>query len=156
MSNWWTNFDGREKPTPREKMFVTYYITNGFDKVAAYLRAYTTENPRTARHISGLLLRQERIRKLIEEELQKQADEAGLTIKFLFKQIKASIEDAVGEKKVAGARLASEVLEVGGMERGKNILPDFKRGLIPAGEVPIIDAEEPKELPPVRDTEQGE
>lgn len=59
----------RKNMTPREVMF-TQYIAMGMDKVEAYLRSYDTEDKTYAKMQANILVRTERIKTALKEELK--------------------------------------------------------------------------------------
>jgi hypothetical protein len=59
----------RENMTPRESMF-TQFIAMGIDKVEAYLRSYDTDDKTYAKMQANILVRTERIKTALKEELK--------------------------------------------------------------------------------------
>tara|TARA_R110002012_G_scaffold321224_1_gene548227 strand:- start:6297 stop:7025 length:729 start_codon:yes stop_codon:yes gene_type:complete len=59
----------REKLTPREEMFVQN-LASGMDMTNAYIRAYKTDSPKYAEIRAGLLVKTERVKKAMREELK--------------------------------------------------------------------------------------
>lgn len=59
----------RENTNGREQLF-SLYISQGLDPIKSYMKAYTTENPKYAEQKAMLLLKTERIKKAVKENLK--------------------------------------------------------------------------------------
>jgi hypothetical protein len=73
-----------------ETLFVTYLV-KGMDAKEAYLRAFPTNSPGYAKVKSNQLLKMERIRTAMKEELKPVLEELGISEKFVLETIKGVI-----------------------------------------------------------------
>ena len=83
----------REKLTRAEHVFVLY-MSLGMKPEEAYLKAYPTKNVRYAKEKSGSLVRTERIRTAMKEELKPVCKELGIDETYVLKGIKVEAETA--------------------------------------------------------------
>lgn len=79
--------------TSREKLFAKM-IALGRDPVEAYLGVYKTNNRRYALHRSKALLRQTRIRTLVNKEVEQLMDDLGITKTYLLENAKSVVDKA--------------------------------------------------------------
>ena len=86
----------RKKPTGREILFARY-VTDGDDAIDAYLKAYRTNNRRYAKQHAKLLLKQERIIRMISKENSKSLEKIGIDSDYLFEKTKCVIENIDGK-----------------------------------------------------------
>jgi len=77
----------REKTNGREELF-SLYIAQGVDPVKAYMTAYKTENPKYAEKKAMLLLKTERIKKSVKEEIKPILTELGIDEEFTLRGIR--------------------------------------------------------------------
>ena len=73
-----------------ETLFVTYLV-KGMDATEAYLKAFPTNSPGYAKVKSNQLLKMERIRTAMKEELKPVLEELGIDEKFVLETIKGVI-----------------------------------------------------------------
>ena len=83
----------RQSLTKAEQVFVLY-ISQGMRLEEAYLKAYPTNNIGYAREKAGTLIRTERIRTAMKEELKPVMEELGVDETYVVKGIKAEAETA--------------------------------------------------------------
>jgi len=86
----------REKPTAREILFARY-VADGEDAIDAYLKAYRTNNRHYAKQHAKLLLKQERIIRMISKENAESLEKIGIDSDYLFDQTKRVIENIEGK-----------------------------------------------------------
>ena len=83
------NFKKRKKPTKNEFLFAQY-IARGEDTIQSYLKAFKTNNKDYAKRRSNELLRSERVRHMVSEEIKQILDGEGVTPGYIiqvFKQV---------------------------------------------------------------------
>ena len=83
----------RQKLTRAEHVFVLY-LSQGFRPEEAYLKAYPTNNIGYAKEKSGSLVRTERIKTAMKEELKPVCKELGINETYVLKGIKIEAETA--------------------------------------------------------------
>ena len=83
----------RSKLSKSEVLFVTY-LTSGIEASKAYLMAFPTNNPHYASMQAGKLIKTERIRTAMKEELKPLLEELGVNEKYILKGIKQEAETA--------------------------------------------------------------
>ena len=71
----------------REVLFARY-VASGDDVVESYLKAFTTTNKEYAERQSKRLLKSQRIRKMIKEEVQSALDNVGVSPEYLIERFK--------------------------------------------------------------------
>ena len=79
----------KKKPSTKEFLFAKY-IAKGEDTVESYLKAYKTNNRDYANRRANELLRSERVRNMVSEEIKKILDGEGVTPGYIiqtFKQV---------------------------------------------------------------------
>ena len=82
-------FLNKKKPSSKEFLFAKY-IAKGDDTVESYLKAYKTNNRSYANRRANELLRSERVRNMVSEEIKKILDGEGVTPGYIiqtFKQV---------------------------------------------------------------------
>ena len=77
----------REKTNGREELF-SLYIAQGVDPIMAYMKAYKTENPKYAEKKAMLLLKTERIKKSVKEEIKPVLKELDINEEFVLRGIR--------------------------------------------------------------------
>lgn len=77
-----------DKPTPKEKLFAKKYIENNFNGTQAVLDVYNTKKRSNAKSISYQNLQ----KPVVQEEINKLLDKAGLSLNELNAYTKNSIE----------------------------------------------------------------
>ena len=80
----------RKKINNFETIFVTY-LAGGMDPVKAYLKAFPTNSPGYAKVKSNQLLKMERIKTAMKEELKPVLEELGISEKYVLETIKGVI-----------------------------------------------------------------
>jgi hypothetical protein len=81
----------RENLTSKEGLFVLY-LTQGIRPQDAYLKAFPTSDPHYANMKAGQLVKTERIRTAMKEELKPVLEELGIDEKYVIKGIKNEAE----------------------------------------------------------------
>tara|TARA_Y100001938_G_scaffold143231_1_gene215684 strand:- start:5846 stop:6589 length:744 start_codon:yes stop_codon:yes gene_type:complete len=104
----------RKEPTTKEFMFAKY-VAQGMDLVESFLKAFPTDNVKHAEQQSRLLLKQDRIKNLIREEIDKIMNEAEITPLYLLEKMKEIVEkpDAKDSDKI---NVLKELIDVAGMK----------------------------------------
>ena len=77
----------RKELSKNEALF-TSYISTGMSPQEAYMKAYPTNDPGYAKMKSGQLIKTERVRTAMKEELKPIMDELGISDSFVLKGIK--------------------------------------------------------------------
>ena len=83
----------RQRLTKAEQVFVLY-VSQGMKPEEAYLKAYPTNNIRYAKEKAGTLIRTERIKTAMKEELKPIMEELGISETYVIKGIKTEAETA--------------------------------------------------------------
>ncbi len=86
----------RKSPTSREILFARY-VADGKEAIEAYLSAYRTNNYKYAKHQAKILLKQERIIRMISKENSKSLEKMGIDSDYLFSKTKEVIENLDGK-----------------------------------------------------------
>ena len=102
----------RESVTHRERLFAEF-ISQGMERTEAYLRAFTTKSRHHAQAQAGLLLKQERVRSVMKEELKPVLAKLGINDTMVLEGIKdvALTGDKDSDKLKALFELA-DILEI--------------------------------------------
>ena len=83
----------RQNLTKSEQVFVLY-VSQGMNIEEAYMKAYPTNNIRYATEKASSLIKTERIRTAMKEELKPVLEELGISDEYILKGIKAEAETA--------------------------------------------------------------
>ena len=83
----------RSSLTKKEHLFVIY-LASGLDAQTAYLKAFPTSNPNYASMQAGKLIKTERIRTAMKEELKPILEDLGVDEKYVLKGIKQEADTA--------------------------------------------------------------
>ena len=91
------------------------FVATGCDVVEAFIKAFPTDNKRYAEQQSKLLLKQDRIKSLIREEIDKVMNDAEITPLYLLEKMKEIVEkpDAKDSDKI---NVLKELIDVAGMK----------------------------------------
>ena len=81
----------RKNATNSEFLFAKY-VSKGDDVVDAYMKVFPTNNEKYANNQSKLLLRTERVKNLIRDEINKHLEEAEITPKYLLEEMRNVID----------------------------------------------------------------
>jgi len=81
----------REKATEKEFLFGKY-VAKGDDVVEAYMKAFPSKNEDYAKSQAKLLLKTDRVKKLIREEIDKYLSEAEITPTYLLEEMRNIID----------------------------------------------------------------
>jgi len=102
----------RENTNGREELF-SLYVSQGVDPIKAYMNAYKTENPRYAEKKAMLLLKTERIKKSVKENVKPVLKELGINEDFVLRGIRdiALTSRQDGERLKAFLKLV-DILEI--------------------------------------------
>ena len=90
-----THYDsvkGRKDITQQETIFAKF-ISLGVPPIEAYKRAFNTDKEQYAKVRSGVLLKTERVRRAVSEELDKVFDELSISLRYLIKKAKDEVDD---------------------------------------------------------------
>ena len=82
------------KDSTKHEILFCQYMASGLRPVEAYLRAFKTNNPRYAKEQSVKLLKTERIRQTMKEELKPVCKELGIDDKYVLEGIKTEADVA--------------------------------------------------------------
>ena len=97
----------------REKLFAKM-VAMGRDATDAYLTVYKTKNRRYAINRSKILLRQKRIRTLINKEVEELMDDLGITKTYLLENAK-SVVDKAGARDGDKLRALETLMKISGL-----------------------------------------
>jgi len=81
----------RKNPTDKEFLFGKY-VAKGDDVVEAYMKAFPSKNKNYAKSQAKLLLKTDRVKKLIREEIDKYLSEADITPNYLLEEMRNIID----------------------------------------------------------------
>jgi hypothetical protein len=81
----------RKEPTGKEFLFAKY-VAKGDDVVEAYMKAFPSKNENYAANQANLLLKTDRIKSLVREEINKYLDEAEITPRYLLEEMRDIID----------------------------------------------------------------
>ena len=81
----------RKKATGKEFLFAKY-VAKGDDVVDAYMKAFPSKNEKYAASQANLLLKTNRIKSLVREEINKYLDEAEITTRYLLEEMREIID----------------------------------------------------------------
>jgi hypothetical protein len=135
----------RERLTKAEHLFVLY-VTQGVSPEKAYVQAYPTNNIRYAVEKAGTLIKTERIRTAMKEELKPVLEELGVNEEYILKGIKSEAETAdKSDTRLKALFKLSDIMDLEDKNQTKvtQIQGGVFRGFI---EEDIKKAERPKEI----------
>ena len=89
--NWYERLTGRKEPTKNEILFAQR-ISLGSTATEAYLAVYNTENEETAKKQSAILIKQERIQKLVRQDLKDTFSKLGVDLDYLIESAKDVVD----------------------------------------------------------------
>ena len=95
-TNEYKRFIKKEDCTSREQLFARY-VASGKDVVKSYLDVYDTKNVKYARTRANKLLKQDRVNKMVKEEIQKVLDEEEVTPSYIIARYKVICDAAENE-----------------------------------------------------------
>ena len=84
-------FIDKKKPSTKEFLFAKY-IAKGEDTVESYLKAYKTNNRDYANRRANELLRSERVRNMVSEEIKQILDGEGVTPNYIIQTFKQVVD----------------------------------------------------------------
>jgi len=104
--------ENRERITACETAFAQF-IAAGMNRKDAYMSAFETKNPKHATHMAGILMKQERVRTVVREELKPVLSKLGINAEFVLDGIRSIAEagERDGDKLKALFELA-DILEI--------------------------------------------
>ena len=111
-----THVNERKDVTQRERLFAQF-VSQGLDKTEAYLRAYKTDKRGYAKLQAGVLLKQERVRTAMKENLKPVLDKLGINDNFVLTGIKQVAQ--AGEKDADRLRALFELADILEMKESK-------------------------------------
>ena len=91
--NWYERLTGRKEPTKNEILFAQR-ISLGSSPTEAYLAVYNTDNEDTAKKKSAILIKQERIQKLVRQDLKDTFSKLGVDLDYLIESAKDVVDGA--------------------------------------------------------------
>ena len=89
--NWYERLTGRKEPTKNEILFAQR-ISLGSTPTEAYLAVYNTDNEDTAKKKSAILIKQERIQKLVRQDLKDSFSKLGVDLDYLIESAKDVVD----------------------------------------------------------------
>tara|TARA_R100001082_G_scaffold66276_1_gene37437 strand:- start:388 stop:1152 length:765 start_codon:yes stop_codon:yes gene_type:complete len=104
----------RKKPTNSEFLFAKY-VAKGDDIVDAFIKAFPTNNRKYAKREAGVLLRTNRVKSLVREEIDKLMNEAEITPLYILEKMKDIIESE-GSRDSDKVSLLKELVSIAGMK----------------------------------------
>jgi len=135
----------RKHLTKAEQIFVLY-VTQGMRPEEAYIKAYPTNNIRYATEKSGSLIKTERIRTAMKEELKPVMKELGVDETYVLKGIKSEAETAdKADTRLKALFKLSDIMDLEDKNQTKvtQISGAVFKGF---GEAQLEEVERPKEL----------
>ena len=117
----------RKNPTAREMLFARY-VADGEDAIDAYLKAYRTNNRGYAKAHAKILLKQERIIRMISKENTESLKKIGIDSDYLFDKTKNIIENLKGKDsdKLRAIELLMKVRDMFPKEEKREALTVFQ------------------------------
>ena len=98
--------------TVNEELFVQY-ISSGMSPEDAYVKAFPTNNKRYARVKSGHLVKTQRVKTAMKEELKPICDELGINETFILKGIKSEAELAdKSDTRLRAYKMLSDIMDL--------------------------------------------
>lgn len=104
----------RKEPTTSEFLFAKY-VAKGDDIVDAFIRAFPTNNRKYAKREAGVLLKTDRVKSLVREEIDKLMNEAEITPLYILEKMKDIIESD-GSRDSDKVSLLKELVNIAGMK----------------------------------------
>lgn len=104
----------RKDSTNSEFLFAKY-VAKGEDVVDAFIHAYPTNNRNYAKQESGILLKTDRVRNLVREEIDKILYEAEITPLYLLEKMKEIVESSKA-KDSDKVSVLKELVTIAGMK----------------------------------------
>lgn len=89
--NWYTRMKNRKKPTSKEVLFAAK-VGLGEDPTEAYLAIYDTEDRDQAKKKAGILIKTERIQKIMNEKLKDTFSKLGVDLDYLIESAKDVVD----------------------------------------------------------------
>ena len=135
----------RRKMTANEELFATY-ISQGLSPEDAYVKAFPTNNKRYARMKAVNLIKTERIKTAVKEELKPILEEEGIDERMVLKGIKVEAQTAEkADTRLKALKMLSDILDLEDKNtaRVQQITGIQFQGLT---DKMIEEAERPKEL----------
>jgi len=135
----------RTELSNREELFVLY-LASGLDAQTAYMKAFPTSNPHYASMKAGKLIKTERVRTAMKEELKPVLQELGIDEKYVIKGIKDEAETA--EKSDTKLKALFKLADIMDLEDKSQTKITQLTGVQFKGFLPddVEDAERPKEI----------
>ena len=104
----------RKNPTSSEFLFAKY-VAKGDDVVDAFIKAFPTNNKRYAKREASVLLKTDRIKSLVREEIDELMNEAEITPLYILEKMKDIIESD-GSRDSDKVSLLKELVNIAGMK----------------------------------------
>ena len=104
----------RKEPTTSEFLFAKY-VAKGDDIVDAFIKAFPTNNRKYAKREAGVLLKTNRVKSLVREEIDKLMNEAEITPLYILEKMKDIIESD-GSRDSDKVSLLKELVGIAGMK----------------------------------------
>tara|TARA_R110002051_G_scaffold322547_1_gene413340 strand:+ start:4758 stop:5480 length:723 start_codon:yes stop_codon:yes gene_type:complete len=102
----------RDSLTTNEELFVQY-ISSGMPPEDAYVKAFPTNNKRYARVKSGHLIKTQRVKTAMKEELKPICDELGINETFILKGIKSEAQLAEkSDTRLKAFKMLSDIMDL--------------------------------------------
>ena len=104
----------RIKATEKEFLFAKY-VAKGDDIVDSFIKAFPTNNKEYAKKEAGMLLKTDRVKSLVREEIDKLMNEAEITPLYILEKMKDIIESD-GSRDSDKVSLLKELVNIAGMK----------------------------------------
>lgn len=104
----------RKKATNKEFLFAKY-VAKGDDIVDSFIKAFPTNNKEYAKKEAGMLLKTDRVKSLVREEIDKLMNEAEITPLYILEKMKDIIESD-GSRDSDKVSLLKELVNIAGMK----------------------------------------
>ena len=110
----------RKEMTAPEGMFASS-IARGVDSTKAYMRFFPTENEKYAKDMSRFLMKQERIKRSVSDEMESLMNETGVTKEYILESYKTLIDDGLMKLKDCAPAVRSALKDMAEMQ---SMMPD--------------------------------
>ena len=139
--------DFMAQPITKREVTFARYISNGSERVKAYMTAFKTNNSDYADTRSGFLLSTERVQKMVSQQVQEAADETGISPKFIFENLKR-IVDKNGDDRIVLKALDQAAEYIAMKTKTQDVQTDSSIGLLQEHLQMAMLPPAPNELPP--------
>ena len=144
--NWYTRLKNRKNPTKKEIIFAKR-IQRGGDPILTYVEVFNTTNKKNAKEKAALLIKSERIQKIMNEDLKDVFVKKGVDLEYLIGSAKDVVDGAKNDSDrlkalsmlwdAFGVVKQQKITEIAGVFQGFDLkhLESAERKQIGAGDV---------------------